>query len=112
MIVIEKLRAICQQMAEYTEPRLASARARDFFDIHEAITKRAIDLTTPANLDLMRLIFEIKKVPLSLLLLIRNTREFHRPDWYSVDAGQVESFDFYFDFVLAQIERLKTLGVM
>ena len=112
MIVIEKLRAICQQMAEYTEPRLASARARDFFDIHEAITKRAIDLTTPANLNLLRLIFEIKKVPLSLLSLIRNTREFHRPDWYSVDAGQVESFDFYFDFVLAQIERLKTLGVM
>ena len=34
------------------------------------------------------------------------------PDWYSVDAGQVESFDFYFDFVLAQIEGLKTLGIV
>jgi hypothetical protein len=112
MIVIEKLRAICQQMAEYTEPRLASARARDFFDIHEAITKRAIDLRSSANLQLLRLIFEIKRVPLSLLSLIRNTREFHRPDWYSVDAGQVESFDFYFEFVLAQIEGLKTLGVV
>jgi hypothetical protein len=112
MIVIEKLRAICQQMAEYTEPRLASARARDFFDIHEAISKRAIDLTTPANLELLRLIFEIKKVPLSLLSLVRNTREFHRPDWYSVDAGQIKSFDFYFDFVLVQIEGLKTLGVV
>jgi hypothetical protein len=112
MIVIEKLRAICQQMAEYTEPRLASARARDFFDIHEAITKRVIDLTAPANLDLLRLIFEIKRVPLSLLSLIRNTREFHRPDWYSVDAGQIQSFDYYFDFVLAQIERLEALGVV
>ena len=112
MIVIEKLRAICQQMAEYTEPRLASARARDFFDIHEAITKRIIDLTAPENLDLLRLIFEIKQVPLSLLSLIRNTREFHRPDWYSVDAGQIEGFDYYFDFVLAQIERLEALGVV
>jgi len=63
-------------------------------------------------LDLLRLIFEIKRVPLSLLSLIRNTREFHRPDWYSVDAGQIQSFDYYFDFVLAQIERLEALGVV
>lgn len=116
MIVLEKLRAICQQMPEYTEARLASARARDFFDIHEAIKKRSIDLMTSANLELLRLIFEAKKVPLSLLLQVGNTREFHRPDWPSVETsvagGSVESFDFYFDFVLAQIERLKAFGVV
>jgi hypothetical protein len=116
MIVIEKLRAVCQQMPEYTEPRLASTRARDFFDIHETITKRSIDLTASANLELLRLIFDAKKVPLALLARVRDTREFHRPDWLAVETsvagGPANGFDFYFDFVLAQIERLKSLGVV
>lgn len=116
MIVLEKLRAICQQMPEYTEPHLASPRARDFFDIHETIKNRAIDLKSPDNVELLRLIFEAKQVPLSLLLLVRNTREFHRPDWLSVETSvggsSLESFDFYFDYVQEQIELLKTFGVM
>lgn len=116
MIVIEKLRAICQQMPEYTGSAPASARARDFFDIYETITKRNIDLTTPANLELLRLIFDAKRAPLDLLARVGETREFHRPDWAAVEttvAGEkVEGFDFYFDFVQTQIERLKTFGVM
>jgi len=35
MIVIEKLRAICQQFPDYTHRGRASARARDFYDIHQ-----------------------------------------------------------------------------
>lgn len=116
MIVLEKLRAICQQMDEYTNKGQAAARARDFFDIYETITKRSIDLTTSGNLELLHLIFDAKKVPLALLAQVEDTREFHRPDWLDVEAsvpgGQVKDFDFYFDFVLAQIERLKTFGVM
>jgi hypothetical protein len=116
MIVLEKFRAVCQQMPEYTEPHLASPRARDFFDIHETIEKRAIDLTSPENVELLRLIFDAKQVPLLLLLLVGNTREFHRPDWPSVETSvagsSIESFDFYFDYVLEQIERLKALGIM
>ena len=116
MIVIEKLRAICQQMPEYAAPHTTTARARDFFDIYETIIKRSIDLTTPANLELLRLIFDAKRAPLALLARVGETREFHRPDWAAVEttvAGeQIEGFDFYFDFVLAQIERLKALGVI
>ncbi len=116
MIVLEKLRAICQQMNEYTNQGLAAARARDFFDIHETITKRAIDLTTFDNLELLRRIFTAKNVPLMLLSKIPDTREFHRPDWLNVETSvtgeQIKSFDFYFDFVLVQIERLKPLGVI
>jgi hypothetical protein len=116
MIVIEKLRAICQQMPEYTGTAPASARARDFFDIHETITKRKIDLTTQANLELLRLIFDAKKAPLALLARVGGTREFHRPDWAAVETsvagGKVEGFDFYFDFVLEQIGRLKALGIV
>jgi len=116
MIVIEKLRAICQQMPEYEDPRLAAPRARDFFDIHETITKLSIDLTTAANVELLRLIFDAKKVPFALLAQVQGTRNFHRLDWRSVETsvvgGPVESFDFYFDFVLEQIEQLKAFGVM
>ncbi len=116
MIVIEKLRAICQQMEEYTNKSPAAPRARDFFDIHETVTKRAIDLTTKENLELMRLIFDAKNVPFPLLVKVQDTREFHRPDWLDVEAsvteGQVKNFDFYFDFVIEQIERLKALGVV
>ena len=90
----------------------ASARARDFFDIYETVTRRTIDLTSSENIERLHHIFEAKEVPLSLLAKVGDFREFHRPDWYSVDAGQVESFDFYFEFVLAQIEGLKTLGVV
>jgi hypothetical protein len=38
----------------------------------------------------------------------------HRPDWPAVVAAVAESlneFDFYFDFVVAQIAALKTLWV-
>ena len=114
MIVIEKLRAICQQMPEYPHMGRASARARDFFDIYETVTRRVIDLTSSENIERLHHIFEAKEVPLSLLAKVGDFREFHRPDWPSVQesvaGGKVESFDFYFDFVLGEIERLKALG--
>lgn len=116
MIALEKLRAICQQMDEYADSGPRSARARDFFDIHEIITKRTVDLTLPVNLELLQLIFKAKNVPLELLGRVMDTREFHRPDWPDVESSvkgeRVKSFDFYFDFVLEQIKHLKTLGVI
>jgi len=45
MIAAEKLRAICQQMPEYTVFRTKRPRARDFYDIHQIITENGIDLT-------------------------------------------------------------------
>lgn len=112
MIVIEKLRAICQQMPEYPHKGYPSARARDFYDIFRVVTKLGIDLANGDNLDLARHIFEAKRVPLSLLVKIGDHREFHRPDWPAVrDSATeaVEEFDFYFDFVLGQVARLKAL---
>jgi hypothetical protein len=116
MIVVEKLRAICQQMPAYADSAPTAARARDFFDIYKTVTKRKIDLTSEANRELLRLIFDAKRVPLALLRQVESTREFHRPDWLDVEttaaAGHVEDFDFYFNFVLEQIEKLKALGVV
>ena len=53
-------------------------------------------------------------MPLSLLNNIVREREFHRPDWHSVvdaTAGDLRDFDFYFDFVIGAVDRLKSLWV-
>lgn len=107
----EKLRAICQQMPAYALRGRRRARARDFYDIHRAITQLGIDLASQGNRELMRRIFAAKQVPLALLGEVRSQREFHRPDWPDVVASVPEAlqeFDSYFDFVAGQIERLKS----
>ncbi|MEE9296987.1 MAG: nucleotidyl transferase AbiEii/AbiGii toxin family protein [Phycisphaerae bacterium] len=106
MVVCEKLRAICQQRPAYTAfvKKHRAPRARDFFDICEAIRRFDIDVAAPANLDTIKNMFRAKRVPLKLLRDIESDREFHRQDWDAVrdtvDPGIVlRDFDFYFDFV-------------
>lgn len=114
MIVIEKLRAICQQMDGYDIgvqlPK--SPRARDFYDIVTVISHYKLDLTTPDNVVVGRAIFDVKQVPYSLLDNIHETKGFHEADWSAViDAARVkvEPFDHYFDFVTALARQLKRL---
>jgi hypothetical protein len=118
MIVCEKLRAICQQTPEYgpvvKRNRPGSARARDFLDIHTLVTERELDIATAENRVLLTSIFQMKRVPLTLLGLIKNYREFHRTNFPAVRATikagvQIEEFDFYFDFVLELVDGLKPL---
>jgi len=114
MLIIEKLRAICQQMPDYSQRRHPQPRARDFYDIHSLTANAAIDLADSAHLDLARAVFAAKEVPALLLNKIANQREFHRPDWPSVQLSvgeQLKEFDFYFDFVLDQAALLKPLWV-
>ncbi len=120
MMVCEKIRAICQQMPEYREIVLSSsqsARARDFYDMYLLIERYAIDLATKDNLYLLGKIFKAKRVPLSLIAKIRNTREFHRDDFTAVRAtvgnsDKVDTYDYYFDYVVAYCQRiLKALGI-
>jgi hypothetical protein len=115
MIVIEKLRAICQQMPEYTLNSTRRARARDFYDIHLLVTASNMDLTAAGRLRLLHDIFSIKEVPVEFLRQIVTQHEFHRLDWPAVKdavAGDVESFEFYFDFVLREvIGILEALGI-
>lgn len=114
MIVAEKLRALCQQLPEYRHRGRRSARARDFYDIHRVVTVAGIDLLNSENLELVRRIFAVKEVPLEFLGRIQEYREFHRPDWQAVidsTTGSLEEFNYYFDFVIGQAQRLHTLGV-
>ncbi len=111
MCVIEKLRAICQQMPEYplTNRR---PRARDFYDIYSTVTRRAIDLALPENLEVFRKVFAAKRVPLRLLARIGRTRDFHESDWDAVRAaviGEVFEFEIYFEFVVEEVSKLDSL---
>jgi hypothetical protein len=96
--------------------RPGSARARDFLDIYALISHYKLDLTTPENLQLIKLVFEAKRVPLGLIGKIKDFREFHMADFQSVKdtvkpGVALWDFDFYFEFVLDQAGRLlKVLG--
>ena len=114
MLGAEKLRAICQQMPEYPLVRRKKARARDFYDIHVIVTEGRVDFVVPENLDLIREMFKAKEVPLRLLTKVRDTRGFHAGEWSALSdtiekEKRVRGFDFYFDFVLSEIERLHSL---
>ena len=115
MIAIEKLRALCQQMEDYAPTgKNRSPRARDFFDIFIIVTKTGFRYNSPDSLELIRMIFAAKEVPISLLDKLAGQREFHRGDWPSVRttvAEPLEEFDFYFDFVLREIEPLHSLWI-
>jgi predicted nucleotidyltransferase component of viral defense system len=115
MMAVEKLRAICQQMPEYEMRRNAKPRARDFYDIHSIVTAGGIDLTDADNVELVRNIFAAKSVPLSLIGNIRNTRDYHIIDWPAVEqsvAGEINDFDFYFEFVVEMAEKLQAAGIV
>jgi len=124
MIVCEKIRAICQQTPRYAKlvkRHRSSPRARDFFDIHETVRRFDIDLLATENVQLLRHMFQAKRVPLELLLTIEQQRDFHRQDWDAVrdtvdTKVRLHDFDVYFEFVVgvcrdvAHALRLSPLG--
>lgn len=116
MIVFEKLRAICQQLPQYGDvipsfsPR---ARARDFYDIHLMMNLFDIKPSTIENIELIKNVFEAKKVPTSFIKEIKNNKSLHLDNWKSVqdtvpleEKSKLKSFDFYFDFVLTNFESI------
>ncbi|MHC4085828.1 MAG: nucleotidyl transferase AbiEii/AbiGii toxin family protein [Planctomycetota bacterium] len=119
MIVFEKFRAICQQMPEYSKflgKSYETARARDFFDIHTVVEHFNINLTTSENLNLLRVIFKAKEVPVNLVGKIKEFREYHRQDFIAVEDTvkpniRIKDFDYYFDYVINKCNKLlKALG--
>ena len=118
MIAVEKLRAICQQMEEYPlSGRTKSARSRDFYDITKIVQDREVGFSfqSAEGVNLIQEMFSVKEVPLHLIGLIHKYREHHRKDWIKVEStisDEIESFDYYFDFVLNETEALKSLWDM
>lgn len=117
MIVCEKLRAICQQTAEYTpiikRGYSGSARPKDFVDIFVLTKALELDLTGEQMQRILTSMFEAKKVPLSFLGLIPSYYEFHLAGFQSVADTvspdfDLKEFEVYFNYVLELIDRLKS----
>lgn len=119
MLIVEKIRAICQQMREYLKivrKPSGSARARDFFDLYILFEYFKIDLKEPQTRELLKNVFEAKRVPLELVSRIGEYREFHRLDFESVrDTVEVsvklKDYDFYFNYVVEKCKELETFWV-
>lgn len=104
MILIEKVRALCQSMDKYKDIVTSARpkeRARDFYDIW-MITQHFTQLNlTP---DLFQNIFGAKRVPLSFLKDFESLRERNRSNWDVVrqtihSDETLQEYDYYFDFV-------------
>lgn len=118
MVVYEKLRAICQQMEAYRTLVKTNRRPRskDFFDIYTILERwpSPIDIYSEDNVEMLKEIFRIKKVPLSFLKDLENDREFHRGNFSEVKNAvgsniEIRDFDFYFDYVVNKVKPLKSL---
>lgn len=74
MIVIEKLRALCQQMKEYKYYRKGKApRTRDIYDIYVLVKNLNVSLDNEA--DLINDVFKAKEVPVELLGKIPDNKD-------------------------------------
>jgi predicted nucleotidyltransferase component of viral defense system len=118
-LVLEKLRALCQQLPEYLwiGQERRRPRPRDFYDIHSIISNSypPIELTMSENIDLLKRIFKAKDVPLSLIAKLKHEKAFHEQEFALVRdtvPGPIKTFDFYFSFVIDIIQPLESLGDM
>lgn len=116
MFVCEKLRAICQQMEEYTQTvrKHRAFRARDFLDIYIAADYFPIDFGSSDFHDTLEKTFAAKRVPLRLLGDMESVREIHRENFETVRATvkpefPLREYDFYFNYVLARCRDLESL---
>jgi len=118
MVVYEKLRAICQQMDEYVKMvgTHKRGRAKDFFDIYTILEgwNSPANIYSSQNLEMLREIFEVKRVPLYLLGRISDDREFHRDSFNIVKDAvyadiDIKDYDFYFDYIVEKVKGLEPL---
>ncbi|SDC60400.1 Nucleotidyl transferase AbiEii toxin, Type IV TA system [Pelagirhabdus alkalitolerans] len=118
MIIFEKLRAICQQMTEYTDivKTSQSPRPRDFYDIYtvKENLEPSLNLNDSDNQQMVKDFFKIKKVPLHLIEKIKDplVRDFHESGFASlkdtvIDNDNLMPFEFYYDYVVQLVDELK-----
>jgi predicted nucleotidyltransferase component of viral defense system len=112
MIICEKLRAICQQLPEYgpivkrTYP--GASRARDFYDIFILAEKYHFRLAD--SRELLKNIFEIKRVPITFLerISMKDVKRLHEDGYSSlkdtVVDRKLEPFSFYYDYVVTLVK--------
>lgn len=98
LLVLEKIRAICQQHPDY-QYRLSKNRARDFYDIYELVTDADDEFAHRCSVHIKK-VFKAKDVPLELLNVLWN-KDFidgQRRGFIEVKdtvIGKVYDFDIY-----------------
>ena len=104
MLVVEKLRAICQQHPGYAYRQEAKNRARDFYDIHSLTVDIDAKFIHQCQL-LMKDVFHAKEVPLWILQSLWDDESFIDEFRRGFDQvrdmvrGPVKSFDVYLEHV-------------
>nr|WP_272942352.1 nucleotidyl transferase AbiEii/AbiGii toxin family protein [Paenibacillus elgii] len=124
LILLEKIRAICQQMEDYLisigkESDFARPRPRDFYDIYTILTHPSmvqIDFSDPELLKHLRECFRAKRVPLAMISKISETRNFHKQDENKLrdsilNKREFKGFDFYFDYVVSVLTENNLTGL-
>jgi predicted nucleotidyltransferase component of viral defense system len=101
LLILEKLRAICQQHPDYPHGKLKN-RARDYFDIYQLVRKHRSEMLYDELKKLLPEVFKAKDVSLELLKKIFEPRfvTFQASHFASVEAtvkGKIEPFDYYLE---------------
>lgn len=113
MIVLEKLRALCQSIPEYQDiipTARVKGRARDFYDIWNICQNFKIDFKSEENRKMLSQIFDAKRVPLEFLDLIEKYKDLQQEDWGSVVdtiTAENKGYEFYFNFIIQCIKELQ-----
>lgn len=115
LLAFEKVRAICQQLPDYAQviPSFSPRpRARDFYDIYTLLQKFEIKIDSEESREVLRKVFDAKRVPYGFLKKIKTNKEIHQQDFASLkdtvdpsEKATLQSFDFYFDFVVQAFEN-------
>lgn len=108
MIVYEKIRASCQQLPDY---KIGSPkkRARDLYDIHTILTNKnnihlKENLFEQKNLTVLIKMFELKNVPLSLILKLNTIYDELNKDYQDnviptiSSEKSIPSFEYIFEY--------------
>lgn len=102
LLAVEKLRALLQQHPDYTliSENVKRSRSRDLYDIWSICEYFSLNLG--AHLETVKAVFDAKKVNMTLLNELEFVKDLHYSSWSDVELsvlGEIEDFDFYFNFV-------------
>lgn len=115
MIVLEKVRATCQQLPDYQKiihSHTSRNRSRDFYDIGILLDEYKIDFNSDENRNTLMEIFKAKHVPIEYVLQIRGRRDLYRENFNTSLAATISAkedilyFDTYFDLFVDTFEPI------
>lgn len=118
MLVVEKLRAICQQHSGYSLTKL-SPRARDYYDIERLwnkVIQEGVDQTFLGECrEIIVEVFGAKDVPLGLLdkIFEDGFLGLQKSTWSAVKSsvsGDLQSFDYYVETLKQIVKKIKVGG--